>query len=113
MPGGPKSWAQLSGKPVGHEGGKWWVWLGGLSLILAIGNILLELARRTPTLSLLVLQAAMLLGVIMASVTLLPSCFFLLHLALAPGERAALYRYSSRAFGRLGGIGYCECPDWQ
>lgn len=27
MPGGPKSWAQLSGKPVGHEGGKWVLWL--------------------------------------------------------------------------------------
>lgn len=37
--------------------------LGRLNLILAIGNILLELGRRTPTLSLLVLQAAMLLGV--------------------------------------------------
>lgn len=47
--------------------------LGRLNLILAIGNILLELGRRTPTLSLLVPQAAMLLGVIMASVTLLPS----------------------------------------
>lgn len=46
--------------------------LGGLDLILAIGNIPLELGRRTPTLSLLVLQAAMLLGVIMASVT--PLC---------------------------------------
>lgn len=23
VPGGPKSWAQLNGKPAGHEGGKW------------------------------------------------------------------------------------------
>lgn len=32
VPGGPKSWAQLNGKPAGHEGGKCgrvvlgWVW---------------------------------------------------------------------------------------
>lgn len=74
---------------------------GGLSLILAVGNIPLELGRRTPTLSLMVLQAAMPLGVIMVSVsTLPPSCFSLPDLALlAPVEKAAPYRYSSRAFG--------------